>query len=82
MLLAGGDLALAGSLVWSDEAMGWVADWRLAASGGDHRWGERGVGFDEAFRRKWEFYLAYCEAGFAAGYLDAAQIRLEREVLL
>lgn len=38
-----------------------------------------GGGFDETFRRKWEFYLAYCEAGFAADYLDVAQIRLERE---
>ena len=38
----------------------------------------QGLGFDEAFRRKWEFYLAYCEAGFATGYLDVAQIRLER----
>ncbi|KHL10955.1 UNVERIFIED_CONTAM: cyclopropane-fatty-acyl-phospholipid synthase, partial [Mumia flava] len=38
----------------------------------------RDLGFDEAFRRTWEFYLAYCEAGFAAGYLDVAQIRLER----
>ena len=36
------------------------------------------LGFDETFRRKWEFYLAYCEAGFAAGYLDVAQIRIER----
>ncbi len=36
------------------------------------------LGFDETFRRKWEFYLAYCEAGFAAGYLDVAQLRLER----
>jgi len=36
------------------------------------------LGFDETFRRKWEFYLAYCEAGFAAGYLDVAQIRMER----
>jgi cyclopropane-fatty-acyl-phospholipid synthase len=35
-------------------------------------------GFDETFRRKWEFYLAYCEAGFAAGYLDVAQLRMER----
>ena len=35
-------------------------------------------GFDETFRRKWEFYLAYCEAGFAADYIDVAQIRLER----
>ncbi len=36
------------------------------------------AGFDETFRRTWEFYLAYCEAGFAADYLDVAQIRLER----
>lgn len=33
--------------------------------------------FDEEFRRTWEFYLAYCEAGFRTGYLDVAQIRLE-----
>ena len=37
------------------------------------------AGFDETFRRKWEFYLAYCEAGFAADYIDVAQIRLERQ---
>jgi cyclopropane-fatty-acyl-phospholipid synthase len=36
------------------------------------------LGLDETFRRKWEFYLAYCEAGFASGYLDVAQIRLTR----
>ena len=36
-------------------------------------------GYDEVFRRKWEFYLAYSEAGFATGYLDVAWIRLERE---
>ena len=36
-------------------------------------------GFDETFRRKWEFYLAYCEAGFAADYIDVAQIRFERQ---
>lgn len=36
------------------------------------------AGFDETFRRKWEFYLAYCEAGFAADYIDVAQIRLKR----
>ncbi|GAA5036057.1 cyclopropane-fatty-acyl-phospholipid synthase family protein [Terrabacter aeriphilus] len=43
------------------------------------RWPEvHALGFDETFRRKWEFYLAYCEAGFATGYLDVAQIRFER----
>ncbi len=38
----------------------------------------RALGFDETFRRMWEFYLAYSEAGFASGYLDVAQLRLER----
>lgn len=36
------------------------------------------LGFDDRFFRMWEFYLAYCEAGFRTGYLDVAQIRLER----
>ena len=36
------------------------------------------LGFDEKFRRMWEFYLAYCEAGFRTGYIDVAQIRMER----
>jgi uncharacterized protein len=45
-----GDLALVGSMVWSEETLGWVADWRLAAPGRAYRWQIRGVGFDEAFR--------------------------------
>ncbi|MFB9660151.1 class I SAM-dependent methyltransferase [Glycomyces mayteni] len=36
-----------------------------------------GLGFDETFRRTWEFYLAYSEAGFATGYLDVRQLILE-----
>ncbi|MEU6134078.1 cyclopropane-fatty-acyl-phospholipid synthase family protein [Nocardioides sp. NPDC047086] len=35
--------------------------------------------FGEEFRRTWEFYLAYCEAGFRAGAIDVAQIRLEAD---
>jgi cyclopropane-fatty-acyl-phospholipid synthase len=35
-------------------------------------------GFDETFRRMWEFYLAYCEAGFATGYLDVFQLSMSR----
>jgi cyclopropane-fatty-acyl-phospholipid synthase len=38
----------------------------------------RDLGFDDRFFRMWEFYLAYCEAGFRTGYLDVAQLRLER----
>jgi cyclopropane-fatty-acyl-phospholipid synthase len=36
------------------------------------------IGFDETFRRMWTFYLAYCEAGFRAGYLNDAQLTLAR----
>ncbi len=36
------------------------------------------LGFDETFRRMWEFYLAYCEAGFRVGYLDVHQLSLTR----
>ena len=27
----------------------------------------RSIGFDERFVRMWEFYFAYCEAGFDSG---------------
>ncbi|WP_435603699.1 class I SAM-dependent methyltransferase [Streptomyces sp. bgisy130] len=36
------------------------------------------LGFDLVFRRMWEFYLAYSEAGFRAGYLDVRQLLLTR----
>nr|WP_256515507.1 cyclopropane-fatty-acyl-phospholipid synthase family protein [Alsobacter ponti] len=32
------------------------------------------LGFDERFRRMWEYYLAYCEAGFRSGNIDVRQI--------
>ncbi|MGW7053528.1 class I SAM-dependent methyltransferase [Streptomyces sp. NPDC054887] len=34
------------------------------------------LGFDAVFRRMWELYLAYSEAGFRAGYLDVRQLML------
>ena len=36
------------------------------------------LGFDRTFQRMWTFYLAYCEAGFRARYLDVAQFTLAR----
>ncbi|GAA1642067.1 cyclopropane-fatty-acyl-phospholipid synthase family protein [Kribbella alba] len=36
------------------------------------------LGFDATFRRMWEFYLAYSEAGFRAGYLGVSQLALIR----
>jgi cyclopropane-fatty-acyl-phospholipid synthase len=38
----------------------------------------RAWGFDETFRRMWEFYLAYSEAGFASGYLSVSQLQITR----
>ena len=32
------------------------------------------LGFDERFRKLWEFYLHYCEAGFRAEYIDVRQV--------
>ena len=32
------------------------------------------LGFDERFRRMWEYYFAYCEAGFMAGMIDVRQM--------
>ncbi|WEX86133.1 DUF2066 domain-containing protein [Sinorhizobium garamanticum] len=46
----GGDVALAGTMSWNNEALGWIADWQLASAGKMHRWQIRGVSFDDAFR--------------------------------
>ena len=37
-----------------------------------------GQGFDERFRRMWEYYLAYCEAGFRTGQIDVRQMVFAR----
>jgi len=34
----------------------------------------RGMGFDERFIRMWEFYLCYCEGGFAERFTGVAQL--------
>jgi cyclopropane-fatty-acyl-phospholipid synthase len=41
-------------------------------------WASLEGSFDDTFRRMWEFYLAYCEAGFRSGYLGVSQLGLAR----
>ena len=36
------------------------------------------MGFDDHFLRKWEYYFAYCRAGFAAGIIDLTHLVLDR----
>jgi cyclopropane-fatty-acyl-phospholipid synthase len=52
--------------------------WRDRFTSG--RGGVEALGFDASFQRMWEFYLVYCEAGFASGYLDVTQLLIQRSV--
>ena len=36
------------------------------------------LGFDDSFIRKWDYYFAYCQAGFTAGLIDLAQFVLKK----
>jgi cyclopropane fatty-acyl-phospholipid synthase-like methyltransferase len=36
------------------------------------------LGFDEKFRRRWNYYLSYCEAGFREGSIDVGIYRFHR----
>jgi cyclopropane-fatty-acyl-phospholipid synthase len=36
------------------------------------------LGFDETFLRKWNYYLAYCEAAFASRNINVSQLILSR----
>ncbi|MFD0987923.1 class I SAM-dependent methyltransferase [Methyloligella solikamskensis] len=37
------------------------------------------LGFDERFRRLWEYYLVYCETGFKTGSIDVTLFKLVAE---
>ena len=83
-LMAASRFALAGLvlLTWSvvrargSFVMPTLHEWRDAFNA---NWDSiNAQGFDETFRRMWEFYLAYCEAGFSVGYIDVFQIQIQR----
>jgi cyclopropane-fatty-acyl-phospholipid synthase len=38
------------------------------------------MGFDERFRKMWNLYLSYCEAGFAEGVIDVGIYKLRKPV--
>ncbi|GAB4576185.1 MAG: cyclopropane-fatty-acyl-phospholipid synthase family protein [Rhodothalassiaceae bacterium] len=75
--------AAAAGLLWQDAqgfALGYaetLAAWRRRFEDA-FRAGRLPQGFDESFRRIWNFYLAYCEGGFRGGSIDVQQIALER----
>jgi len=92
-IFPGGMLPTVGALeqLTSDAGMRWV---RAETHGSDYaetlrRWAERfdeawpdivahSADFDERFRRMWQYYLEYCEAGFRTGRIDGIQFLMER----
>jgi cyclopropane-fatty-acyl-phospholipid synthase len=68
-----GEIAHAGFDLLSAETFGHsyaltLAEWRRRF---DQAWPcIEGLGFDLRFRRMWDYYLSYCEAGFRTGLLD------------
>lgn len=53
-----------------------LAQWREAFNRRLDR--VRALGFDERFIRKWNYYLSYCEAGFATRNISVVQMVLTR----
>lgn len=69
-------------LEWRGDS-GFAAHYALTLAEWRHRfeavWPEiRQLGFDERFRRMWNYYLAYCEVGFSLGRIDLKQVALAR----
>jgi cyclopropane-fatty-acyl-phospholipid synthase len=53
-----------------------LAEWATAFQAA---WdGIRSLGFDERFRRLWQFYLSYCEAGFRTERTNVIQLALAK----
>ena len=40
----------------------------------------KALGFDERFKRTWEYYLAYCQAGFETGSINVGLYKIVRPV--
>ena len=65
-------LPLAGEKVFGNDYALTLATWRERFRAA---WpGLAPFGFDERFRRLWEYYLSYCEAGFLSGNIDVRQM--------
>lgn len=51
-----------------------LAEWRRRF---DAAWPRlAALGFDERFKRMWQYYLSYCEGGFRSGRTDVSQVAL------
>jgi len=69
-------LKLIGVETFGDSYAKTLVDWRTRF---EASWGRiEGMGFDQRFRRMWDYYLCYCEAGFRAGTIDVGLYTIGR----
>jgi cyclopropane-fatty-acyl-phospholipid synthase len=53
-----------------------LEEWRLRFQ---KAWPEiKALGFDDRFKRTWEYYLAYCQVGFETGALNVGLYKVRR----
>ncbi len=75
------EIAKAGLQLVADEFFGdsyarTIEEWRLRFQ---KSWPKiEALGFDECFKRTWEYYLAYCQVGFEAGALNVGLYKVTR----
>ena len=67
----GADYAQTLARWYGDFQRAWPQIVRLAPADGKRQ-------YDSRFKRLWEYYLAYCETGFRAGWTDVGQLILSR----
>jgi cyclopropane-fatty-acyl-phospholipid synthase len=69
-------LTMTGSLAFGESYSETLRRWHGRFNGA---WDEiAAMGFDERFRRMWEFYLTSCAAAFRTGTTDVAQVTMRR----
>ncbi len=72
---AGAGLKLAGAETFGHSYALTLAEWRRRFHA---NWGRiAALGFDDRFRRLWDYYLCYCEAGFREQTIDVGLYALE-----
>jgi len=70
-------LNLIGEHVFAHDYARTLAEWRRRFH---LAWPDiRKLGFDDRFKRTWDYYLQYCEAGFRAENIDVRQLAFARE---
>ena len=71
------DLTVSSYISYADDYASTLAIWREEFN---KKWDLiKNQGFDLTFKRMWEFYLSYCEAGFKSKNIDLIQFSLQNK---